>query len=242
MSHLKMAKERNALILDCGDLFCAMEGKFDPRSSYDNLREEKKGEDYIDRIVKHAAEDYAPYVKNFLMIGKGNHETNIRKRTGHDLTSSLVHRLNSDYKGKVFMGYYGGWVRFSFTVHKTKKWVYDLKYHHGKSTSAPVTKGVIQTARQAARLAGADIVVNGHNHNAYVVPLKQERLSRKGKVVFDIMWFIRTPGYKDGYADGAEGFEVEKGEPKPLGCVWVKFSKRPGKRGDINVECIQDVV
>src|SRR3990167_5322867 len=60
---LDQAKERNALIADFGDLFCAMQGKYDPRSSMDDIRPEDVGADYLDRIVKHAAEFYGPYAK-----------------------------------------------------------------------------------------------------------------------------------------------------------------------------------
>ena len=55
--HLDRALERDALIIDCGDLFCAMQGKFDPRSSMDDIRPEDVGQDYLDRIVTHAALD-----------------------------------------------------------------------------------------------------------------------------------------------------------------------------------------
>jgi hypothetical protein len=35
---------------------------------------------------------------------------------------------------------------------------------------------------------------------------------------------VRPPGYKDAWADGAGGFEVEKRHgPKPLGAVWIKL-------------------
>ena len=33
--HLKEAKERNAGVIDIGDLFCAMQGKYDRRASKD---------------------------------------------------------------------------------------------------------------------------------------------------------------------------------------------------------------
>ena len=67
--HLDQAKERGAYVLDFGDLFCAMQGKYDPRKSMDDIRPEDVGADYLDRIVRHAAEDYAPYAKQFILIG-----------------------------------------------------------------------------------------------------------------------------------------------------------------------------
>lgn len=221
---LEEAKERGALIADFGDLFCAMQGKFDPRSSMDDIRPEDVGQDYLDRIVKHAAEFYGPYAKNFLLIGDGNHEANIRKRHGTDLTSNLIHRLNSEHGGAVHKGFYGGWIRFFFTVNKTKRVSKNLKYHHGAGGGGPVTRGVIQTNRQGVYLPDADIIVNGHTHDAWVMPIARERLTQGGVVKKDLAWYIRTPGYKDEYADGSKGYHIENWRPpKPQGAIWLKF-------------------
>ena len=222
--HLEQAKERDAIILDFGDLFCAMQGKYDPRSSMDDIRAEDVGENYLDRIVTHAARDYAPYAKNWYLMGQGNHCTNIRKRHGTDLISNLVHRMNADHGGNCRVGGYGGWVRFLFTAQKTRRSSIKLKYHHGAGGGGPVTRGVIQTNRQAVYLPDADIVVNGHTHDMWYVPIARERLSDGGKVYQDLVHFIRTPGYKDEYANGAGGFHVEKwGAPKPIGAVWLRL-------------------
>jgi hypothetical protein len=101
---------------------------------------------------------------------------------------------------------------------------YNIKYFHGSGGEAPVTKGLIQNARQATFLPDADVIVGGHNHNQYVVVQPRERLSGKGKIYRDSQWFIRVPGYNDEYANGAGGWAVEKGlAPKSLGCVWLKL-------------------
>lgn len=223
-SHLEQAKERGAVIINCGDLFCAMQGKYDPRSSMDYIRPEDIGENYLDLIVQHAAEFYGPYAKNFLLIGRGNHETNIRRRHGTDLTSNLVHRLNADHGGNIHIGNYGGYVRFMFTIHKTKRQSINLKYFHGSGGGGPVTRGVIQTNRQAVFLPDADIVVNGHTHDSWVLPRSRERVSMAGTIYKDLIWFARVPGYKDEYADGTGGFHVERGrDPRPIGSIWVRF-------------------
>lgn len=219
--HLDKALERDALILDAGDLFCAMQGKYDPRSNMDDIRAEDVGADYLDRIVTHAAQDYAPYAKLFLLLGHGNHETNILKRHGVDLTSNLAHRLNAEHGGNVYTGLYGGWVIFRFRGYTAV----NLKYHHGAGGGGPVTRGVIQTNRQAVYLPDADIVVNGHTHDGWVVPIARERLSQRGIIKRDLLWFVRTPGYKDEYDDGAEGFHNEMWRPpKPIGCIWLRFT------------------
>jgi hypothetical protein len=74
-------------------------------------------------------------------------------------------------------------------------------------------------------LPDADIVVNGHTHDQYVVPIQRERLSHKGNVIQDTVWHVRTGTYKDEYGDGSEGWAVEKGHaPKPIGAVWLRMA------------------
>lgn len=227
LAHLQQAKERNAIILDIGDLFCAMQGKFDPRRSQDDLRPEDKGDNYLDLIVKHAAEFYSPYANLFSLMTPGNHESAILKSNGTDLVNSLVHRLNSDHGGRVYKGGYGGWVRFEFIICKTQREAKSLKYFHGKGGGGPVTRGVIDTARQAVYLPDADIVVNGHTHDQYHLPIARERLTKNARVSRDVVHFIRTGTYKDEYGDGSGGWATEKGlPPKPLGCVWLRFFAR----------------
>lgn len=222
--HLEQAAERGALIIDAGDLFCAMQGKYDPRSSMDDIRPEDVGEDYLDRIVTHAAQDYGPFASNWLVIGQGNHDTNIRKRHGTDLISNLVHRLNTDYGAAAHIGGYGGWVRFMFRMNHTKRQSIRLKYYHGSGGGGPVTRGVIQTNRQAVFIPDADIVLNGHTHDSWIVPIARERLSAAGKVFKDLQKHARTPGYNYTYGDGSAGWDVERGSgPKPVGCIWLRL-------------------
>jgi hypothetical protein len=132
-------------------------------------------------------------------------------------------------------------VRFQFKVNKTFCASVNLKYQHGAGGGGPVTRGTIQTNRQAVYLPDADIVVNGHTHDSWVVPIARERLSDQGHVRRDLVWFVRTPGYKDDYGSGADGWHnVRWGAPKPLGCVWARiyFKSHPTQ---VMVEAIQDV-
>jgi hypothetical protein len=222
--HLELARERNALILDVGDLFDAMQGKGDKRSDRAQLKMEHSRNDYFNVIVKDAATFYAPFAAWFGVIGRGNHETSVTDKHGTDLTDLLVHRLNSDHAGHVFAGGYGGWVRFMFVIQKTVQCSLRLKYFHGAGGGGPVTRGVIDTNRQAVYLPDADIVVNGHTHDAYHVPVARERLSEKGIVKRDIVHFIRTATYKDEYRDGSQGWHIQTGKPpKPVGAAWLKF-------------------
>lgn len=232
LEHLKRARERNALVFDFGDLFCAMQGKYDPRKQLGDIRTEDNGADYLDRIVKHAAEFYGPYADLFRLLSVGNHETAILDHSGTDLTSNLIHRLNSDHGGKIYKGGYGGWVLFQFEIRTTQRESRRLKYHHGSGGGGPVTRGVIDTNRQAVFLPDADIVVNGHTHDQYLLPIARERLTRDGVITRDLVHFVRTGTYKDEYSDGSGGFHILKGRPpKPLGAVWLRFFLRHKETG-----------
>jgi len=237
--HLDEAKAKNAWILFGGDTCDLMQGRNDPRSSLDNLDPALRGDDYIDRVVKFNAEFYAPYSDNILLFAHGNHETSALKHYNVDAIQNLVYRMRTEYGCKAAVGGYGGWVRFLFTMDKTKRQSLNLKYFHGAGGSAPVTKGVIATNRQAVYLPDANIIWNGHNHQGYVVMIQRERISEAGKIYQDCQWHVRTPGYQNGYGDGSKGWSVESGmAPTPLGCVWLKLF-REGDR--IRISAIQDI-
>lgn len=72
--HLDQAKEKNASILIFGDLFCAMQGKYDPRGSKESVRPEHNVNNYLDALVDTAIEYFTPYKENILFISPGNHE------------------------------------------------------------------------------------------------------------------------------------------------------------------------
>ena len=98
-----------------------------------------------------------------------------------------------------------------------------LRYSHGYGGGGPVTRDVIQSARQAVYLGGADIVVSGHTHDAWELPIMREQLDHLGKPQLDEMVFLKIPGYKDEFSSG-NGWAVEKGmPPKPKGAFWVRF-------------------
>jgi hypothetical protein len=77
--------------IDVGDIFDAMGGKWDPRHSKGEVREDYAlAPDYLDAIVRDAAKFYAPYAKHLVTIGRGNHEQSILKRHETDLIERLA--------------------------------------------------------------------------------------------------------------------------------------------------------
>jgi hypothetical protein len=250
--HLDEAKERNAVILDYGDLFCAMQGKFDRRASKDDIRPEHQHGNYLDRLVATATDFYAPYADNFAVMGPGNHETAMLKHHETNLTERLVERLNMATGSEIKTGGYSGWVKFKFWYGKESLAEHDvtaegsgmqksmasvnLWYHHGYGGDAPVTKGTIQTGRQSVYVPDAHIVCTGHTHNEWIFPITRIRIKDSGLIYHDEQLHLKTPGYKEEYEDGYGGWHIERGgPPKPNGAMWLRFfwlkSNDPKTRG-----------
>lgn len=222
--HLDQAVDRGAFIIDNGDCFCAMQGKYDKRGSKDALRPEHAKGDYLDLLVKTAADFYGPYARNWLLMGQGNHETAILKNHETNLNERLVERLNERHKTNVYLGGYGGWVRFLFTLGGSTRTSKVLYHYHGTGGGGPVTRGTIQTNRLAVYNPDADIVFTGHTHDEWMLTIQRQRLNDAGKPYHDEQLCIRAPGYKDAWGDGYGGWEVERGlSPKPLGAAWLRL-------------------
>lgn len=241
-AHLEEAKTRDALIIDAGDIFDAMQGKKDKRSSYDELRPEYKGLKYFDLLLTDFYKYYAPYTRNWLLMGTGNHEYSILEHHNWNIIDRLVDRLRKDAGAELLhRGGLSGWIRLLFTMggHRTS---IKIRYSHGGGgTNAPVTRGVIQTNRQAVYLPDADIVHNGHNHQEYSLGIKRIRLSLGGRQYGDIQHYIRTPGYKfkDESGENINWESLKEFAPSPIGVVWseIKFDSY----GKFVIKCTDDI-
>jgi hypothetical protein len=224
--HLAEAVERGAGIIDAGDLFCAMQGKFDKRADKSSVRPEHQCGDYLDALVRTAADFYAPFARNWVVMGMGNHETAIRKRHETCLTTRLVERLNTMTGSSIRVGGYGGVVRCLFQVSGGTRMSRTIVYHHGMSCGH-ATRGTNDVNRQAIIHPDAHVVLSGHSHDSWIVPIARQRISGSGVIFRDEQLHVRTPGYKDAWGDGSGGFEVEKLlGPKPTGAAWLTFTCR----------------
>lgn len=228
--HLDEALRRKAGIIDIGDLHCAMQGKFDPRADQDQLRPELRGNDYLDKLTEYCTKFYLPYATNWIHLSPGNHESNITRRAGVNLTQRLAERLKAA-GSPVVVGPYRGWIRYKFTLGGTQRLSRAMHYHHGFGGGGPVTKDIISFARQMAYL-DADFIVSGHTHDALNAPSRRERLNHNGNPVVQDIECIKLGSYKDEFTPGA-GWATEKGHaPKPLGAYWLVFRvesyMRPG--------------
>jgi hypothetical protein len=231
--HLKLAKERNAPIVDNGDAFCAMQGKWDPRADKSALKPEHQVDDYLDALVSTYADFLAPYGPQLAVLGTGNHETSVLSRRETNLTERLAERLRVMAGFKGYTGSYTSWVfiKASCGKHNSRNTI-KLWRTHGQGGGGPVTRGVIQSNRRAVYVPDANIVVSGHIHEEWVVPIQRIRVSQRGEVYQDEQTHIQVPSYKDSYKDGYSYGEwaIEKGmAPKPVGAMWLKLTYKNKK-------------
>lgn len=219
--HLDEAVKGNNDILINGDLFCLMQGAYDPRKSKSDIRSEHNVSNYFDAIITTAVEWFAPYAHLIKMIGYGNHETSILKRQETDIIERFVTLLNYKCGTEIQVGGYGGWVRINFddgSSHKSFK----IKYMHGFGGGGAVTRGTIQHNRMSVNVEGADAIWMGHVHEDYEMTYTVEELTNSDTVMLRDILMIRTSAYKEEYGDGSKGWHIERGaSPKPIGGRWL---------------------
>lgn len=231
LQHLEEAKERNAKVIDVGDLFCVMQGKYDRRSDKSSLRPEHQKTDYLDSVVRTAADFFEPYASQFLVIASGNHEQSIEDRHETSLIERLCARLRDRTGAEIYHGGYSGWVIFSFTGKNNKSKVKGsganrivLHYDHGFGGGSPVTSDMPSHFRRAAYLPDAHIVISGHTHGSWTRDISRVRLNRAGRIEHDCQTHVKLPTYKEEYRDGFSGWHARTGKPpKPIGAAWLRF-------------------
>ena len=236
--HLDEAVQKNAGILDFGDLFCAMQGKWDKRADTSQCRPEHREGRYLDSLVETAAEFYSPYQGNWLFMSPGNHETAITKRHETDLTQRLAEQMGRSERGFPIVGAYCGYIRFKANrADGRTAGSLVLYYHHGYGGGGPVTRGVIQTNRMSVYLPDAEIVVSGHTHDSWVVPVARSRITCKGTPFIDRQTHVRIPGYKDEFTGGDGWHNHRGGPPKPNGAYWLRiFYRQDSDREGLDYE------
>ena len=225
--HHNEAAERGAAIIKAGDTFCAMQGKGDPRGDKESVRAEHWGGNYLDLLVKTAADWYAPWKENIKVIGLGNHETSVYKHHETCLIERLCQSLR-DKGGETRKGGYSGWVRMMM-ARGAQTCSYRAFYHHGSGGGGPVTKGLIDFNRMA-EYVDADALISGHVHWKNTTPVERISLNDASVIHRGEMQYVRCGTYKDEFEDGNAGFHIEKGRgPRPLGGWWLRLSFKNDK-------------
>ena len=219
--HLELARERNAIILDLGDFCDAMQGKGDPRASYSGLAHQYKRNDYFDSLVSRAVERYAPYAGNFAMLAMGNHEQSVLQHYGTSLTDRIAAALRERGSQCASMPY-AGWVRLTFHTSIPRIGTLTIRYSHGSGSGAMMSFGTLDTRRMQSYIS-ADVIVQGHTHDCYVLPVAREELSVSGIPRRSFTWHIRCPSYLDDYAERSYSSRTGK-PPRMYGCVWGRLT------------------
>jgi hypothetical protein len=217
---LSIAKSLNAPVICIGDIFDAMGGKYDPRSSKDEIRPELLCGNYFDEAVEQCADWLKPFAKNIAVISPGNHETAIRKRQETCLTTRLVERLKL-HGSPVQQGGYAGWVLFRAKRYEKGSATYRLWYHHGYGGGGPVTRGAIDFSRYLIDV-DADTIASGHVHQRMLIEATRQRVNAAGRVCVQPIYLVRSSSYKDECL--TDGWAVEKGlSSRPLGGWWLRL-------------------
>jgi len=225
--HLDEAVERDALVMDLGDLFDGMQGRNDRRGDKSSLRPEHQTADYFTSLVDTATEWFAPYAENIIMLGTGNHESAIVRHNEINLTWHLARQLNAMHGGDIHQGRYSGYVKCQFRAPGPRTYRPSILayYHHGSGGASPVTKGVIGTNRRAVFLPDPHVVLTGHSHQTWQVPITRERVNDGGAVFMDTQMHISVPSYK--MEPRREGYAAEKGyAPTEKGAIWWRLYYR----------------
>ena len=166
-----------APVIDNGDFFDAMQGKYDRRSSKDELRPELLGSEspYLQAMVEDGVEFMRPYKDILATRAIGNHEDAIRQNCEWDVSQEFVSRMRREGAGSIALGGYHGWVVFRVATSCTQGRRIRMKYHHGWGGGGPVTHGVIQSARMSDWVGNADRV---------------RHLAVLGKNFFELRYFL----------------------------------------------------
>jgi hypothetical protein len=245
-THLEQANKAKAPVIINGDLFDAMQGRFDPRRDPEDLKQEFKVSSYFDALVMW----HSQLLRKFkdipcFIIGEGNHEASVRKMNGTSLTERLAYDLSLHGVNAVGVGFWG-YVRVTFKYKKGNGNASHLLYfHHGKSSGAVVTKGAIEFQRQSVYIRDAQVVLNGHIHEAMSMAHKVERLNhRTMRTYTELVWYLRTPGYVFSPSDTGKttGWVAEKHKaPKPRGCMFGTY-RYDNKRSEVTLDITQKIV
>ena len=230
--HLDEALAQKASVYVFGDWFDLMQGMYDPRRSYSGLRPEYKSITYLDDVINDAAEFLEPYKDIIAMISRGNHETNIEKRLSTSPIDRLVGMLNSG----ITAGPYSGWVQLSYLPGEREEGRYQkmLHFHHGYGGNAPRSKGVLNVDLDQKEWPDADVIVSGHTHQKWHVPMSVERITHRLNIQEDTVHHLKLGSYKK--LDRFAGWEVEKGFAQPrLGGWWMDVELRRTRQGKTDI-------
>lgn len=222
--HWDEAVKLDAKIVITGDLFCLMQGMYDPRKNKSAIRPEHNGDNYLDLVINDTCEKFLPYAKNILLISEGNHESSVSRRAETNIMERFVERLNALAGSNIQLGVYTGMYKLGFSYKNCSGKKINIGYNHG-NWGGVVTKGTLSVVRMASIMPDADIIFSGHTHDGWVMAHPRLRLNEyKQKMEVLNQWHVKTGTYKEEFVKGS-GWAVEKiAMPKYLGGCFVDIN------------------
>lgn len=231
--HLDQAKERGADIMIFGDLFCLMQGRYDPRRARDDIRPEHNVANYLQAVVDDWAAWWEPYAERTRFISYGNHETAILQHAEFDAIQQAAAVMRANTGASIELGDYDGWIQWRCVDRssvgdkgngaKIYRQCITAYYTHGSGGGGEVTKGVIKTARRNAWVDGADIVISGHIHEDWQLKTMTEMVLSNGRIVCRPRVHVQLPTYKKEHEDRRGYHRKNERPPKPLGAKWLRL-------------------
>lgn len=222
--HLDEARKRGAKVFVFGDWFDLMQGKYDPRGNYSDLRPEYKSITYLDDVIEDSAKYLQEYKHQIVFIGRGNHETNIEKRL-HTSPLDRLAAIHNQNGGNIVVGGYSGWLMCHIKSGDSSKAMSAVHFHHGYGGNAPRSKGVLGVDIDQMQFPDASVIVRGHTHQKWHVPVVVDRISERGNAYQQRVHHLRTGSYKK-LGDRYAGWAVEKNFNTPTLGGWWLTAKR----------------
>lgn len=217
--HLDQAREAGAKVLIFGDLFCLMQGKYDPRSAKSSIRPEHLKNNYLDAVINDTAEKLEPYKDLFLTFSDGNHETSITKRLETSPLERLCDLLNGKGANIKHMPYMG-FVRLFYRMGGGNGRTVNLFYSHGH-WGGVISKGTQAAMRYSAMAPQADVIYSGHTHDRNLVEMMRYNVTQSGTANVRPQYYLKGGCYKEEFDTGS-GWAVERiAMPKNLGGWWM---------------------
>lgn len=186
---------------------------------------------FVNRVVDEVIELYRPYVDQIDGLGMGNHELSFLKHYHTDLMQMVIDRLNKIRSQKLTpIAYLGvcGWVHLTLVYHN-EYMGYKIFYHHGTSTNAPVTEGIIAAKRLVEGVV-SDALVVGHVHKKWAVKNEKFVLNKQGNIECKPVALLCTGSHQLSYKNPGDRnlrWAEEKGfRASPMGGGFLKLIVR----------------
>tara|TARA_Y100000310_G_scaffold44329_1_gene41372 strand:+ start:2416 stop:3291 length:876 start_codon:yes stop_codon:yes gene_type:complete len=231
--HLEQAKERNAPVMIFGDLLDLMQSKQDPRGSKSTIDPRyTSSDDYLSLVCEDVASFLAPYAPNLLLLSMGNHEFEYRRRHEIDPLTIVSTLLKSNTGYGPTIAPYSGWIQFKYQSGSGNRSGHNLKWHHGVGSSAPVTRGAIQTNRFSVMFPNADIQVRGHINQRFSMYIPREIINTRGRLITDQdALHLQLGCYAQDNEDGNTWSQRRGMGTSALGGWWLRlYQEQPQKK------------